>query len=139
MTNIRTLIAMICMTGLVRFAVAQSAPSTTPVRVTAADAKSHIGTLATVCGKIVDAQIGDPGLAGLGKPITFDLDEPQPKPVFYFVTFGAKPGGMEEAHQAVAAYQGKQVCVTGKITGSASTVPFIMAVDHAQIKTQAGK
>jgi hypothetical protein len=143
MSSIKTLVAAICaticMTGLAPLAFAQSAPSPAPVRVTPADAKNHPGTLAIVCGKIVDAQIGDPGIAGLGKPITFDLDEPQPNPVFSFVTFGAKPGEMEEAHQAVAVYQGKQVCVTGKITVRPGGGPFIMAVDHSQIKVQAGK
>jgi hypothetical protein len=103
------------------------------VRVAPADAKNHIGTLAIVCGKVVDAQIGDPGLSGHGKPITFDLDAPPPKPVFTFVTFGVKPGGFPEARALVAAYQGKQVCVTGKIMDG----PFIFAVDPSQVKVQA--
>jgi hypothetical protein len=141
MSSIRTLVAaicaMICMTGLAPLAFAQSAPSTTPVRVAPADAKNHIGSLATVCGKVVDARIGDPGIAGRGKPITFNLDAPQPNQVFSFVTFGAQPGGFPEAKAAIAAYQDKQVCVTGKINAGASATPFIFAVDHAQIKVQA--
>ena len=120
-------------------ALAQSAPSAPPVKVTPSDAKNHVGVLAIVCGKIVDAQIGDPGVAGFGKPVTFDIDEPRANPVFYFVTFGEKPGGMEEAQQAIDAYKGKQVCVTGKINKGSGAVPFIFAVDHAQIKSQAGK
>jgi len=73
------------------------------------------------------------GIAGRGKPVTFDLDQPERNPVFYFVTFGAQPGGPEEA---LAAYKDKRVCVTGKIRTQAG-VPFIMADDRSLIKLQA--
>jgi hypothetical protein len=130
MTNMKTLIVMMCMTGLSPLAFAQSA---TPPRITASEAKKHPGETVTVCGKVVDTKIPKYGLAGRGKPVTFDLDQPEPNPVFYFVTFGSKPEGPKEA---VAAYQGKRVCVTGEINMSAA-VPFIMAADRAQIKPQA--
>jgi hypothetical protein len=134
MTSIRTLIAMICITSLVPLAFAQGARNATPPRVTPADAKNHIGDTATVCGKVVDAKIDDPGIGGRGKPVSFYLDQPRPNPVFYFVTFGAQPGGPQEA---IAAYQGKRVCVTGKITATPAGEPFIMAADRPQIKPQA--
>ena len=118
------------MTGLLSLACAQSAP---PPRITASEAKKHPGETVTVCGKVVDTKIAKNGLAGYGKPVNFDLDEPEPKPVFYFVTFGSKPEGPKEA---VAAYQDKRVCVTGKINTIANT-PFIMAADRSQIKPQA--
>jgi hypothetical protein len=51
--------------------------------------------------------------------------------VFYFVTFGTT--GPEEA---IAAYKGKSVCVTGKVTVQAG-VPYIMADDRSRIKLQA--
>ncbi|MGA7471092.1 MAG: hypothetical protein WCD48_20295 [Candidatus Sulfotelmatobacter sp.] len=134
MTNIMNmLIVMLCVSGLSALAFAQSAPSATPPRVAPADAKNHIGETATVCGKVVDTMTSRYGLAGHGKPVNFDLDEPGPNPVFYFVAFGAQPGGPQEA---IAAYQGKQVCVTGKIT-QASSGPFILAKDRSQIKPQA--
>jgi len=146
MSKIRTLVAaicaticatMICMTCLAPLAFAQSAPSTPPVRVTPADAKNHPGTLAIVCGKVVEAKIGDPGVAGRGKPITLYVDAPQSNAVFSFVTFGAQPGGFPEARAAIAAYQDKRVCVTGKINAGTANVPFIFAIDPAQIKLQA--
>jgi hypothetical protein len=136
MTSIRTLIVTICMTGLAALAFGQSppsAPSATPPRITAADAKNHLDETITVCGKVVDIQkVPKYGLAGHGKPVSFDLDQPEPNPVFYFVTFGAKPGGPQEA---IAAYKDKSVCVTGKILGIASK-PFILAADRSQIKVQ---
>ena len=138
MTSIRNLFAVaICMTSLGLLAFAQGAKTATPPRYTTAEAKNHIGELATVCGTAVDSKVGDPGLAGHGKPITIDLDEPQPKPVFYFVTFGAKPGGFKEAQETIAAFQGKQVCVTGNIEAGVGSVPFIFALDRTKIKAQA--
>src|ERR1022692_2348227 len=111
MTIIRTLIVMMCMTVVSALAFAQSAPL--PPRITPTEAKSRAGDTATVCGKVVDTKVGKYGLAGRGKPVSFDLDQPEPNPVFYFVAFGEQPAGPPEA---IAAYQGKSVCVTGKIT-----------------------
>ena len=128
MTIIRTLIVMMCMAGVSALAFAQSAPP--PPRITPTEAKSRAGDTVTVCGKVVDTKVSRYGLAGRGKPVTFDLDQPEPNPVFYFVTFGTT--GPEEA---IAAYKGKSVCVTGKVTVQAG-VPYIMAADRAQIKLQ---
>lgn len=128
-------------TGLSALAIAQSTPAKTdsassaapPPRITAADARNHISEKVTVCGKVVDTKIEKYGLAGRGKPVIFDLDTPQPNPVFYFVAFGAQPGGPEEA---IGAYNGRNVCVTGKIT-VASGMPYIMAADRSQVKVEA--
>jgi len=129
MTIIRSLIVMMCMTGVSALAFAQSAPP--PPRITPSEAKKRAGDTVTVCGKVVDTKVSKYGLAGRGKPVNFDLDQPEPNPVFYFVTFG--DGGPEEA---IAAYRGKSVCVTGKITVQAG-VPYIMADDRSHIKPQA--
>jgi hypothetical protein len=128
MTIIRTLIVMMFMTVVSALAFAQSAPP--PPRITPTEAKSRAGDTVTVCGKVVDTKVSRYGLAGRGKPVTFDLDQPEPNPVFYFVTFGTS--GPEEA---IAAYKGKSVCVTGKITVLAG-VPYIMADDRSHIKLQ---
>jgi hypothetical protein len=127
--TIKTFLVTMCMSGLMPLALAQNA---TPAKVTAADAKNHVGETATVCGKVVDNKVSKYGLAGHGKPVSFDIDQPEPNPVFYFVTFGSQAGGPDEV---LAAYQGKKVCVTGKITMTAN-LPLIMAADHAQIKVQ---
>ena len=136
MTSIRTLIVMICVTGLAAFAFAQSAAKATASHVAPADAKNHFGETATVCGKVMDGLAKDPGIAGHGKPIYYDLDEPQPHQVFYFVAFGPKPGGFPEANKDIAARKDKQVCVTGKIAKGTADVPFIFAADPAQVKLQ---
>jgi hypothetical protein len=130
MTSIRNLIAIIGITFVSFLAWAQSAA---PPRIAPSEAKNHVGEQVTVCGKVVDTKINKYGIAGHGKPVNFDLDQPEPNPVFYFVTFGAQPGGPQEA---ISAYQGKSLCVTGNITLQAS-VPFIMARDRSKIKPQA--
>jgi hypothetical protein len=131
MTIGRTFVVMMCMTVLMSLAFAQSTPAPPP-RITAADAKNHVDETVAVCGKVVDTKIPKYGLAGRGKPVSFDLDQPEPNPVFYFVAFGSQSGGPKEA---VAAYEGKRVCVTGKITMGPGG-PFIMAADRSQIKPQ---
>jgi len=125
----KLLIFLICTMSLAALAFAQAPP--TP-RINPADTKNHVGEMATVCGKVVDTKTSKYGIAGHGKPVTFDLDQPEPNPVFYFVTFGAQPDGPAEA---IAAYQGKRVCVTGKIS-TASSAPYIMAADRSQIKPE---
>lgn len=126
----RSLFVITCLVSLTALSFSQNSA---PPRVSPADAKNHVGETAMVCGKVVDTKTTKYGIAGHGKPVLFDLDKPEPNPVFYFVTFGAQPGGPEEA---VAAYNGKQVCVTGKIAETSSG-PFIMAADRSQIKAEA--
>jgi hypothetical protein len=132
MKMMKSWIAAIGMMGLLPLALAETpaAPLVNP-----ADAKSHIGEMASVCGKVVDVKVGKYGLVGRGKVVTFYLDQPEASQVFNFVAFGSKEGGPQEA---VTAYQGKSVCVSGKITET-SGVPFIMAADRTQIKVQEEK
>jgi hypothetical protein len=129
----KMLASLICTMGLSALAFAQGGASAPPANVAPADAKDHVGEVAMVCGKVVDTKIAKYGLAGYGKPVLFDLDQPEPDPVFYFVSFGSKGGGPDEV---IAAYKGKSVCVTGKIT-LASGRPYIMANDRTKIKPQA--
>ncbi|MGB9491982.1 MAG: hypothetical protein WCA92_16090 [Terriglobales bacterium] len=125
--------AMLCVAALVPVALADDAA---PKSVSPTDVKNHIGENAIVCGKVVDTKISKYGLAGHGKPVSFDIDQPEPTPIFYFVAFGTHDGGPQEA---IDAYKGKQVCVTGKIAVPPSGPPFILAADRTQIKVDAGK
>jgi hypothetical protein len=130
--NMKARIIMVCMAGLLPFALAQN-PA--PPRIGAADAKTYVGKKATVCGKVVDTQIRKNALLGYGFPVSFDLDQPQTDPVFYFVAFGKQDQGPQEV---VEAYQGKRVCVTGKIDIMPSGgPPFILVPDRSKIKPDA--
>lgn len=131
MTTTRTLL-LICLFGLTLTSFAEDAA---PVRVSPSDAKNHLGQTATVCGKVVNAQVSKYGIAGHGKPVTFDVDQTEPNRLFYFIAFATPPADPKEV---IGAYSGKRVCVTGKITTvPAGGPPFIMAADHNQIKVQA--
>lgn len=127
----KILMTLVCAMGGCALALAQAAaPAASPARVSPADAKNHIGETVTVCGKVVESRISKYGIAGHGKPVIFYLDQPEASAVFYFATFGSKDGGPDEA---LAAYNGKSVCVSGKVS-TASEIPYIMAADRSTIK-----
>jgi hypothetical protein len=132
MKIMKSWIAAITIMGLLPLALAET-PAAPPLA--PADAKTHVGETASVCGKVVEVKVGKYGLVGRGKVVTFYLDQPEASQVFNFVTFGSKEGGPQEA---VTAYQDKSVCVTGKITETGG-VPFIMAADRTQIKIREQK
>jgi hypothetical protein len=139
----KIMIVFICAMGCLTLAFAQTAapaaapqtaataPAAAP-QVTPADAKNHVGQAVTVCGKVVDSKVNKYGIAGHGKPVLFYLDQPEASAVFYFVTFGSKDGGPDEA---ISAYKDKNVCVNGKVA-VASGQPYIMAADRSTIKTK---
>jgi hypothetical protein len=130
MKSMKKIILVLCFAGVLPLAFSQAKA---PKRLTTAEAKDHVGETATVCGMAVDTQpLPRYGIANLGKPVSVDLDQAEPSPVFYFVTFSTDPHKPELVE---ATYKGKQVCVTGDIAMS-KTTPFIMAKDHAMIKIQ---
>ena len=131
MSAIRKLILMICVVGLWQAAQAQ-APA--PKRVAPAEAKSHIGEDAIVCGTVVEVLIPRNGLAGHGLPAQYYLEEPSANPIFYFIDFVPGP---ESKDQTRPDYKGKRVCVTGKISVSPAGVPFILSLKHSQVKPEA--
>jgi len=93
---------------LARCDVIAQAPQVT--RLTAAEAKDHIGEKATVCGKVASTRYAG---TTRGKPTFLNLDKPYPSQVFTVLIWGenrAKFGAPEEH------YRGKQICVTGTIT-----------------------
>ena len=126
----KTILLVVCFTALLPLAAAQSKA---PKKITAAEAKDHLNESVTVCGKAVDSKISRYAIADHGKPVSVDLDQPQPNPVFYFVTFGADP---HKPGEVAAKYVGKNVCVTGTVSEGGGP-PFIMAKEASQIKLTA--
>jgi len=124
----RMLIVTMCMLAFLPLALAQEKK---PLLITPADAKNHVGETATVCGKVVDTKVPKYGLSGHGKPVFFDVDQPEPNPIFNFITFGTKEGGTQEA---IDAYKGKNVCVTGMISQPPSGPASIFVADRSTIK-----
>ncbi len=79
-------------------------------KITAAEAKDHIGDRATVCGKVASTHYAK---SSKGEPTFLNLDEPYPKEIFTILIWDSDRGkfGTPEIE-----YKSLQVCVTGKIT-----------------------
>ena len=75
-------------------------------KITAAEAKDHVGESRTVCGKVVSTHFAS---KSKGEPTFLNLDEPYPKEVFTILIWGndrAKFGTPETK------YKDEKVCVT---------------------------
>jgi hypothetical protein len=98
-------------------------------KITAAEAKDHIGDRAMVCGKVASTHYAK---SSKGEPTFLNLDEPYPKEIFTILIWGSARGkfGTPESE-----YKALQVCVTGKIT-SYRGVPEIVATERGQIEIQ---
>jgi len=98
-------------------------------KITAAEAKDHIGDRATVCGKVASTHYAK---SSKGEPTFLNIDEAYPKEVFTVLIWGSDRGkfGTPESE-----YKALQVCVTGKIT-SYRGVPEIVASERGQIEVQ---
>jgi hypothetical protein len=127
MKPMKTILLLLCFAGITPFAVGQAKA---PKKITATEAKDHVGETLTVCGKAVDSRVPRYAIGDRGKPVQVDIDEPEPNPVFYFVTFSTDP---HKPQLVDALYKGKQVCVTGEISTSKVT-PFIVIAEPSQIK-----
>jgi len=95
-------------------------------KITAAEAKDHVGEVRTVCGKVASTHYAS---GSKGQPTFLNLDEPYPKEVFTILIWGsdrAKFGAPETK------YKDARVCVTGKIT-SYREKPEIIATEPSQI------
>ena|SRR3984885_117244 len=98
-------------------------------KITAAEAKDHVGDRMTVCGKVASTHYAR---SSKGEPTFLNLDEPYPKEVFTILIWGSDRGkfGTPESE-----YRGLRVCVTGKITTYRGT-PEIVANEREQIEIQ---
>jgi DNA/RNA endonuclease YhcR with UshA esterase domain len=95
-------------------------------KITATEAKDHVGETRTVCGKVASTHYAS---GSKGQPTFLNLDEPYPKGVFTIPIWGsdrAKFGAPE------AKFKDARVCVTGKIT-SYRGKPEIIATEPSQI------
>lgn len=126
----KTIVLVVCLAGFLPIAVGQTKA---PKRITAAEAKGHVGETVMVCGTAVDTRISRYAIGDRGKPVQVDLDQPEPNPIFNFVTFAPDTHKPQEVE---ATYKGKQVCVTGNVSSS-NVGPFIMVTEPSQIKIQA--
>jgi DNA/RNA endonuclease YhcR with UshA esterase domain len=98
-------------------------------KLTAAQARDHIGEQATVCGKVASTRYAP---MSRGKPTFLNLDKPYPAQVFTVLIWGEnreKFGAPEER------YRDKIVCVTGQITQYRGTLEMIVG-DPQSVEVQ---
>jgi len=98
-------------------------------RLTASEAKDHVGERGTVCGKVASTHYA---ATSRGAPTFLNLDAPYPRQIFTIVIWRSdRPKfGTPESK-----YRQQRICVTGEITefrGSPQTV----ASEPAQIEIQ---
>jgi hypothetical protein len=98
-------------------------------KITAIEAKDHVGEQATVCGKVASTRYA---ATTRGKPTFLNLDKPYPNQIFTLLIWGEnrEKFGMPEEK-----YRDKQVCVTGKITEYRGA-PEIVVSDPQNIDLQ---
>lgn len=98
-------------------------------KLTAAEAKDHVGERATVCGQVVSTRYAD---RSKGQPTFLNLDKPYPNEIFTILIWGEdrpKFGAPESK------YRDANVCVTGKISSYRAT-PEIVGTEPGQIVVQ---
>jgi DNA/RNA endonuclease YhcR with UshA esterase domain len=115
--------------SIVGFALLAIAPLLAQKPITAAEARSHIGEPATVCGKVVGTLFAE---RSRGRPTFLDVDKPYAERVFTVLIWGMDRSKFGEPENT---YRGKRICVTGKIEDYKGT-PEIVASEPSQVKMQ---
>jgi DNA/RNA endonuclease YhcR with UshA esterase domain len=96
---------------------------------TTAEAKSHVGEKATICGKVASTHYA---ARVKGSPTFLNLDESYPNPIFTVLIWGndrSKFGDPESK------YSNKRICVTGLVKDYRG-VPEIIVEEPNQISVQ---
>jgi DNA/RNA endonuclease YhcR with UshA esterase domain len=108
-------------------AVALATPAAAQKKLTAAEAKDHVGETATVCGSVVSTRYA---ASTKGQPTFLNLDKPYPNQVFTVLIWGENRSkfGTPESE-----YKGKRICIAGKITEYRGA-PEIVATDPQQMR-----
>jgi hypothetical protein len=98
-------------------------------RITASEAKDHVGERATVCGQAASTRYAD---RTKGQPAFLNLDAPYPNQIFTIVIWGSDRAKFGEPETK---YRDKRVCATGSIK-SYHGIPEIEAHDPTDIDVQ---
>jgi hypothetical protein len=98
-------------------------------RITATEAKDHVGERATVCGQVASTRYADKSKGG---PTFLNLDAAYPKQIFTIVIWGID---RSKFGQPETKYRDRRVCTTGVIKSYRGT-PEIEATDPREIELQ---
>jgi len=107
-------------------------PALAQKKLTATEAKDHVGETVTVCGNVVSTRYAS---TTKGQPTFLNLDKPYPNQIFTVVIWGSNRSkfGKPEVE-----YNEKRICVTGKISLFRG-VPEVIADAPAQITVEPGR
>ena len=100
--------------------------------ITPAEARSHIGETATVCGHVAGVHYA---ARSHGQPTFINLNKPYPNAPFTVLIWGSDRGKFGTPETA---YSDHDICVTGQIRQYRSA-PEIVASDPKQIRLQQSK
>jgi hypothetical protein len=106
-----------------------SSPVQAQKKLTATEAKEHIGDNATVCGDVVSTRYAS---SSKGQPTFLNLDKPYPNQIFTVVIWESNRIKFKTPEED---YKYKKICVTGKITAY-DGLPEIIADDPKQIRIE---
>lgn len=96
-------------------------------KLTAQEAKQHIGEIATVCGTVASARYAS---STKGQPTFLNLDKSYPDQIFTIVIWGSS---RQKFGTPESDYSAKRICVTGKIKEYRGS-PEIIADSPKQIR-----
>jgi hypothetical protein len=96
---------------------------------TAAQAASHIGERAEVCGVVASAKFSE---RTRGQPTFLNLDEPYPRQVFTALVWGSSRSRFPAPPESL---RGSHICVSGTIIEYKGK-PEIVVADPSQIRTR---
>lgn len=116
------LVSVLILAGCVVAAVAQQ-------HISAAEARDHIGQVATVCGKVASLHWAT---RSRGEPTFINLDEPYPQQIFTVLIWGSDRSKFGDVE---GRFTGKTICATGAVSVYRE-VPEIIARSANQITVQ---
>lgn len=121
-----------CFVPALMLALFLAAPAFSQKKLSATEAKDHIGETATVCGNVVSTRYA---ASTKGQPTFLNLDKPYPNQIFTVVIWGSNRSkfGAPESD-----YRGKRICAAGKITEYRG-IPQVVADDPAQITVETSR
>ena len=112
--------ALVCAVLALALCLLAFTPAPQHEKLSASEAKDHIGQTATVCGDVVSTRYA---ASTKGQPTFLNLDKPYPSQIFTVLIWGSnrRKFGTPEID-----YKGKHICVTGRIA-EYRAVPEIIA------------
>jgi len=123
----KILLLLLLLAGALGVLLCYGQTSKTQATISAAEAKDHIGEVATVCDIVASTRYAS---STRGRPTFLNLGKPYPNQIFTVVIWGRDREKFGEPEEK---YRDKHICVTGKIILYRGTAE-IQVTDPEQIQ-----